>query len=107
VFAEFFTGDALHCLAVQHAADRTQHAGPAQFATEEHIVGDRQTRRQGQGLVDGLNASARASSGERKETGWPSSLISPSSGTSAPESARISEDLPAPLSPITARISPG
>src|SRR6201999_372184 len=50
---------------------------------------------------------ARASSGLRKCTGFWSSRISPSSGTSAPESALISDDLPAPLSPITARISPG
>ena len=48
-----------------------------------------------------------ASIGERKLTGWPSSLISPSSGVMAPEMALIIEDLPAPLSPITARISPG
>src|SRR6266851_3371048 len=51
--------------------------------------------------------AARASSGEWKATFWPFSLISPASGIIAPESARISEDLPAPLSPITARISPG
>src|ERR1700737_3536386 len=49
----------------------------------------------------------RASSGLRKCTGWPSSSTSPSSGTVAPESALMSDDLPAPLSPITAMISPG
>ncbi len=36
-----------------------------------------------------------------------SSLIKALSGMSAPESALIRLDLPAPLSPITARISPG
>ena len=49
----------------------------------------------------------RASIGERNCTVWPSSLISPSSGRIAPEMALIIEDLPAPLSPMTARISPG
>ena len=49
----------------------------------------------------------RASIGERKCTGSPPSRISPASGITAPQSALISVDLPAPLSPITARISPG
>ena len=49
----------------------------------------------------------RASSGDLKCTGWPSRLIWPWSGTTAPDSALIMLDLPAPLSPITARISPG
>src|SRR3954471_15302459 len=49
----------------------------------------------------------RASPGLRNCTGWPSRRISPLSGTIAPESALIRLDLPAPLSPITARISPG
>src|SRR6478672_9825000 len=48
----------------------------------------------------------RASIGVRKCTTLPSSRISPASGTSAPDSALINVDLPAPLSPITARISP-
>src|SRR5689334_3133028 len=51
--------------------------------------------------------ASRASIGVRKVTGLPSSRISPLSGISAPESALIRLDLPAPLSPITARISPG
>ena len=34
-------------------------------------------------------------------------MISPSSGMTAPESALISVDLPAPLSPMTPRISLG
>jgi len=41
------------------------------------------------------------------DTGEPSRNTSPSSGTTAPDRALISDDLPAPLSPITARISPG
>ena len=45
---------------------------------------------------------ARASIGERKCTGLPSSRISPASGMTAPASALISVDLPAPLSPMTA-----
>eukprot|EP01034_Spumella_vulgaris_P028326 gene28324-35165_t len=48
----------------------------------------------------------RASIGDLKCTAWPSSRSCPSSGTMAPDRALISEDLPAPLSPMTARISP-
>ena len=51
--------------------------------------------------------AARACIGEVKWIGLPSSVISPSSGVTAPEIALIMLDLPAPLSPITARISPG
>src|SRR3989344_3508702 len=48
----------------------------------------------------------RASMGLLNWMRWPSSRISPSSGTVAPDSALMRLDLPAPLSPITARISP-
>ncbi len=48
----------------------------------------------------------RASIGLRKRVTTPSSWISPESGTVAPDKALINDDLPAPLSPITARISP-
>ena len=51
--------------------------------------------------------ASRASIGVENDTGEPSSSIVPSSGTTAPDNALISDDLPAPLSPITARISPG
>jgi hypothetical protein len=51
--------------------------------------------------------ASRASIGVLNSTGLPSSVISPSSGMTAPEIALMSDDLPAPLSPITARISPG
>jgi hypothetical protein len=51
--------------------------------------------------------AARASIGRLNCTGWPSSLISPSFGTSAPDRHLIRVDLPAPLSPITASTSPG
>src|SRR5919112_824672 len=51
--------------------------------------------------------AARASIGVRKWTCRPSRKISPLSGISAPDSALIRLDLPAPLSPMTARISPG
>ena len=51
--------------------------------------------------------AVRASMGERKLTGVPLMRISPASGVTAPASALMSVDLPAPLSPITARISPG
>src|SRR3954454_24012388 len=51
--------------------------------------------------------AARASMGVRKWICWPSRYISPLSGMRAPESALIRLDFPAPLSPITARISPG
>ena len=40
-------------------------------------------------------------------TRFPSRRISPLSGTTAPDSALIRVDLPAPLSPMTARTSPG
>src|ERR1700761_8097726 len=43
----------------------------------------------------------------RKWTGWPSRYSWPSSGMSAPHRHRIRVDLPALLSPMTARISPG
>ena len=49
----------------------------------------------------------RASIGFLKCTTLPSSWISPASGISAPHSALIRLVLPAPLSPMTARISPG
>jgi len=48
----------------------------------------------------------RASIGLLKWIGWPSRKISPWSGMVAPDSALIRLDLPAPLSPMTARISP-
>ncbi len=51
--------------------------------------------------------ASRASSGEEKLISLPASLIVPSSGRTAPEIALIRVDLPAPLSPMTARISPG
>jgi len=51
--------------------------------------------------------ASRASMGDWKDTARPSSQISPLSGVTAPDSALIRVDLPAPLSPITARISPG
>jgi hypothetical protein len=51
--------------------------------------------------------ACRASIGLRKCTSLPSSRICPSSGMSAPHSALIRLVFPAPLSPMTARISPG
>ena len=44
---------------------------------------------------------------EANWTGRPSSSIVPLSGVTAPEIALMSDDLPAPLSPITASTSPG
>jgi hypothetical protein len=41
---------------VEHAEDRAEHARFADLAAEEHVVGDRQRRRQRQVLVDGLDA---------------------------------------------------
>ena len=49
----------------------------------------------------------RASSGDLKWTTSPSSRISPLSGITAPTIVLINVDLPAPLSPIRPRISPG
>ena len=51
--------------------------------------------------------AARASFGSRKWISAPSSRISPSSGWMAPVRALMRLVLPAPLSPMTARISPG
>src|ERR1700738_1472734 len=50
--------------------------------------------------------SLRAVSGSRSWTGWPSIRISPLSGEVAPHSILTSVDLPAPLSPTIAEISP-
>src|SRR5271156_6976229 len=50
---------------------------------------------------------SRASCGEAKETRRWSSSISPSSSWKTPETALISVDLPAPLSPAKATTSPG
>ena len=82
--------------------------GARGFPAEEHVVGDRQRRRQSQRLIHGLDARfARRRSASVKWTTSPPSRISPESGMTAPQSALISVDLPAPLSPMTARISPG
>jgi len=51
--------------------------------------------------------SARASRGEANRATRSSSRTSPSSAMTAPDSALIRVDLPAPLSPTIARISPG
>jgi hypothetical protein len=51
--------------------------------------------------------SASASAGRSMLTGCPSSRTSPLSGLSAPESTRISVDLPAPFSPTSASTRPG
>ena len=40
-------------------------------------------------------------------TGWPSMAIVPADGAWTPETILISVDLPAPLSPTSATISPG
>ena len=40
-------------------------------------------------------------------TGWSSSTIAPCTGRSRPVTARIAVDLPAPLAPSSATISPG
>src|SRR5918998_6528771 len=49
----------------------------------------------------------RASWGDRKCTSRPSRKTCPESGINAPVNALIKVDLPAPLSPMTARTSPG
>ncbi len=51
--------------------------------------------------------ASRAAIGEVKFTTSPPRRISPESGITAPQIALMRVDLPAPLSPITARISPG
>jgi hypothetical protein len=48
----------------------------------------------------------RLSSGVWKSTSWPSTVIRPSSGRCTPVRHLISVDLPAPLSPTIAVISP-
>ena len=74
-----------------------------QLAAEEHVVGDRQRRRQREVLVDGLDAGI-ARVDRRAEMHRPALRAGsrPLSGMTAPQSALISVDLPAPLSPMTA-----
>ena len=58
-------------------------------------------------LFKQLDRPAMSAFAREKLTGRPSSSMLPSSMLIAPEMALIRLDLPAPLSPITARISPG
>ena len=51
--------------------------------------------------------AAKASRGEAKTTGRPSTAMLPSSGRSRPDSILIRVDLPAPLSPSRQTTSPG
>ena len=87
----------------EHVADdaRLPH-----LAAEEHVVGDRQRRRERKVLVHGLDAgiaAPRSASGSAPAGRRAGSR--PLSGMTAPQSALISVDLPAPLSPMTPRIS--
>ena len=94
--------------AVELAEDRCRGC-PAR-AARGRGTGCRRCRARGRPRASGRRSrsrSARASIGVFIWIGWPSSRISPSSGTTAPDRHLISDDLPAPLSPITARISPG
>ena len=84
-----------------------ERASPPQLPAEEDVRGDVERGGDGEVLVDGLDPGSPRVARERKCTRSPSRRISPSSGCSAPESALISVDLPAPLSPMIARISPG
>ena len=78
------------------------------LAAEEHVVGDGQRRRQREVLVDGLDAGG-ARLDRRAEVHGLAVDAAPrrASGMTAPQSALMSVDLPAPLSPMTPRISPG
>ncbi|MNL16005.1 hypothetical protein D3C87_1370260 [compost metagenome] len=51
-FGELFAGDALHGRAVELAQHRAHEPGLADFAAHEHVVGNRERRRHGEGLVD-------------------------------------------------------
>ncbi len=79
-----------HPAAIEPAEQRAGDARLPQLAAEEHVVGDGERRRLSARSWYTVSMPAlRASSGERKFTGLPSSRISPASGTTAPHSALI------------------
>ena len=96
----------LHRRGVEHPEDGAEGARPADLAGEEHVAGDVERRRDGEGLVDGLDPGLagllRAAEGDPLAV----DEISPASGTIAPDRHLIRVDLPAPLSPMTASTSP-
>ena len=73
---------------------------------EEHVPGRVDVVGEREGLVDRLDVEALASRGLRIVTTWPSTRISPVSAGWAPDSTRISVDLPAPLPPTRPMTSP-
>jgi hypothetical protein len=79
----------------------------AQISAHEHVVGDRQRRRHGERLVDGLDAGFARVDRRVEVTSLALEVDLARIGDTAPDSDLIRVDLPAPLSPITARISPG
>ena len=97
-----------HVLAVQHPEHRAQRrpacAPPGRGTGCRRCPG--RARPRGSGRRSRCRPPGRPS-GCGSAPAAPSRQISPLSGTSAPDSALIRLDLPAPLSPITARISPG
>jgi hypothetical protein len=95
-----------HLLVVQHAQHVAQETGAAQLAAQEQVLGDRHRRRHRQVLVDRLDAGAarvhRAPEMDRLAVQQDLAGV----GDRGARQALDQEDLPAPLSPITARISP-
>jgi hypothetical protein len=87
-------------------AARAEEARAAELAAEEQVLGDGHGRRHGQVLVHRLDAGAARVDRAAEVHGCAVEQDLAVVGHVAPDSALISDDLPAPLSPITARISP-
>ena len=84
-----------------------KHAAAANLAAEEEVGGDVQRGRDGEVLVDGLDAGAARVEGRAGSAPLAVQQDLALVWLVAPDSALISDDLPAPLSPITASTSPG
>ena len=99
---------ALHPGAVEHAEPAAEEARLPPLAAEKHVVGDRQAPATGRG--SGRRSRCRPRAPPCGDAEMDHVAVQPDLalvGTTAPDRALISVDLPAPLSPITARISPG
>jgi hypothetical protein len=96
-----------HRWSVEHAEPLAHDARLPQFAAQEHVVGDRQSRRQRQLLVDAFDPGFARLDRRLEKHRLAVQRNLAFVGDDGPEIALISEDLPAPLSPMTARISPG
>jgi hypothetical protein len=86
--------------------ESAQEAGTAQLPAQEDVRDSVEVWRDGEILVDGLDPVRPRLLGELKETGCPSNSIVPASGAVTPVRQLMKVDLPAPLSPMSATISP-